>query len=243
MNSILSLVIKYEKWVKRMRQILCFGDSNTFGLVPGTVGRYEWGTRWTSILDERVRNQGYRVLEEGLCGRTTIFDDSTRIGRRGTELLPVLLESHKPLDIVILMLGTNDCKTAYHASAEEIGEGVEQLIDQIRVSNPDIQIILASPIALGEGVWEEGYDIEFDLHSREVSKQLPEVYRRIAEKRKIDFLAASDYVTPSITDREHMDAEGHRKFADAITKKVEEVIQRTAQSDKSNLLRYEGFAS
>lgn len=59
-----------------MKQILCFGDSNTYGLIPGTSNqRYGWGTRWTSILDDRVREKGYRVIEEGLCGRTTVFDD------------------------------------------------------------------------------------------------------------------------------------------------------------------------
>lgn len=115
------------KWVIVIKQILCFGDSNTYGLIPGTSGRYEWGVRWTSILDEKVRKKGYRVVEEGLCGRTTIFDDIRRKGRRGTELLPVLLEAHRPVDIVILMLGTNDCKTAYGATAERIGEGIEEL--------------------------------------------------------------------------------------------------------------------
>lgn len=57
-----------------MKQILCFGDSNTYGLIPGTTNqRYGWGTRWTSILDDKVRTKGYRVIEEGLCGRTTVL--------------------------------------------------------------------------------------------------------------------------------------------------------------------------
>lgn len=115
-----------------MKSILCFGDSNTYGLVPGTNNRYEWGTRWSSILDECVRDKGYRVVEEGLCGRTTIFEDPLRDGRRGTELLPTILESHKPVDMVVLMLGTNDCKTVYDASAEVIGKGIEKLISQIK---------------------------------------------------------------------------------------------------------------
>ena len=65
-----------------MKQILCFGDSNTYGLIPGTANqRYGWGTRWTSILDDKVRTKGYRVIEEGLCGRTTVFDDPFRTER------------------------------------------------------------------------------------------------------------------------------------------------------------------
>lgn len=71
-----------------MRQILCFGDSNTYGLIPGTANRYSWGTRWTSILDEKLQFYGYRVAEEGLCGRTTMFADAYRPGRSGIDMLP-----------------------------------------------------------------------------------------------------------------------------------------------------------
>lgn len=133
-----------------MKQILCFGDSNTYGLIPGTTNqRYGWGTRWTSILDDKVRTKGYRVIEEGLCGRTTVFDDPFRTERRGTEMLPAILESHRPVDTIVLMLGTNDCKSVYSATPEVIGQGIEQLLDQINTVNPDAKILLVSPIYLG----------------------------------------------------------------------------------------------
>ena len=83
-----------------MRQILCFGDSNTYGLIPGTANRYSWGTRWTSILDEKLQFYGYRVAEEGLCGRTTMFADAYRPGRSGSDMLPAILETHRPLELV-----------------------------------------------------------------------------------------------------------------------------------------------
>lgn len=145
-----------------MKQILCFGDSNTYGLIPATTERYEFGARWTGKLDEKVRGKGYRIIEEGLCGRTTVFQDPLREGRRGVDLLPVILETHKPVDTVILMLGTNDCKTVFEASAEVIGKGVERLLDQIKQVSPDTKVLLVSPIALGKGIWEEGYDPEFN---------------------------------------------------------------------------------
>ena len=146
-----------------MKQILCFGDSNTYGLIPGTTNqRYGWGTRWTSILDDKVRTKGYRVIEEGLCGRTTVFDDPFRTERRGTEMLPAILESHRPVDTIVLMLGTNDCKSVYSATPEVIGQGIEQLLDQINTVNPDAKILLVSPIYLGERIWEEDFDPEFD---------------------------------------------------------------------------------
>lgn len=199
-----------------MKQILCFGDSNTYGLIPATKDRYDWNTRWTGILSKKIEKNGYRVVEEGLCGRTTIFEDATRKGRKGANLLPIILETHKPIDTVVLMLGTNDCKTAYGATAEKIGSGIELLIKQIKDSDPAINIILVSPIELGEGVWEEGFDTEFNENSVEVSKQLPEVYRKIAERYDTDFVAASDYARPSSEDREHLNEFGHRKLAEAI---------------------------
>lgn len=204
-----------------MRQILCFGDSNTYGLVPGMQQRYGWGVRWTSIIEETVRKWGCYVIEEGLCGRTTMFEDMYRKGRKGTDLLPVILETHNPIDTVILMLGTNDCKTAYSATPERIGEGIERLLDQIQIYNPGAQILLVSPIALAEGVWEEGYDPEFDENSVAVSKALPQVYAEIANRRGIDFLAASDYACADDADREHLSVVGHRHLAIAILQKLE----------------------
>lgn len=202
------------------KEILCFGDSNTYGLIPGTTERYGYGVRWTSLLEEAVREKGYYVSEEGLCGRTTIFDDPLRDGRRGTELLPTLLETHQPIEVVTVMLGTNDCKMIYDASAEIIGKGIERLLDQIGHVAPQAKVLLIAPIALGDGVGEEGYDPEFNQESVEVSKRLPEVYRKIAAKRNLFFLAASDYASPSERDREHLDEEGHKKLGTAIYQKL-----------------------
>ena len=75
-----------------MREILCFGDSNTYGLIPKTGGRYDRNTRWTGILERRLYEKDYRIVEEGLCGRTTVFEDELREGRRGASLLPTLFE-------------------------------------------------------------------------------------------------------------------------------------------------------
>ncbi|MGN0161445.1 MAG: GDSL-type esterase/lipase family protein [Lachnospiraceae bacterium] len=207
-----------------MEQILCFGDSNTYGLVPGKSERFGWNVRWTGILEENIREKGYRVIEEGLCGRTTIFDDPVREGRKGVALLPTILETHNPVKLVILMLGTNDCKVVYDAPAELIGKGVEKLIGQIRAKDENIKILLISPIALGDGVWEEGFDPEFDADSIIRSKRLPEIYRQIAARQGVEFLAASDYAWPSKEDREHLDKYGHTSLANAVIDKVSEIL-------------------
>ena len=151
-----------------MKKILCYGDSNTWGLIPGTQNRFPQNVRWTGI------------------------------------------------DGAILMLGTNDCKTVYGASAEVIGKGVEQLINQIKQRAPQAKILLLSPILLGDDVWKPEYDPEFSRESVQVSKKLKDVYRRIAEKHNCLFLAASDVTDPSATDQEHLDEKGHERLADAI---------------------------
>ena len=198
-----------------MKQILCFGDSNTYGYKPDKSGRFPWGVRWTSILAEKF-GRDVNVIEEGLCGRTTIFDDVFRVGRKGSESFPAILESHTPLDLIIIMLGTNDCKTYNHASADRIGKGIEKLIQQIRKADPAIDILLVSPIELGEDVWKPGFDLEFDQHSVKVSKQLKQTYLKIAWKYGCDFLAASDVAKPSKADMEHMNEKGHKNLAKAI---------------------------
>lgn len=204
-----------------IKEIVCFGDSNTYGLIPGTKrDRYDRNTRWTGRLEKALAPLGYHLAEEGLCGRTTIFDDPTRIGRNGAAVLPYLLETHHPISHVILMLGTNDCKTQYHASAEQIAEGISLLIEQIRAEDPKIQILLLSPIHLGDGVGEKGYDPEFDAQSVAVSHQLKEAYQRIAKQNHCDFLAASDLASPSPIDREHLTEEGHRRLASAIFERL-----------------------
>ena len=107
-------------------------------------------------------------------------------------------------------------KTYNHASADRIGKGIEKLIQQIRKVDPAIDILLVSPIELGEDVWKPGFDLEFDQHSVKVSKQLKQTYLKIAWKYGCDFLAASDVAKPSKADMEHMNEKGHKNLAKAI---------------------------
>lgn len=207
-----------------MKQILAFGDSNTWGLVPGSHPheRYPWGVRWTSLLQEK--SEDIRVAEEGLCGRTTVFEDGLRPGRKGVTSLDQLLESHYPLDGAILMLGTNDCKTFYNASSYVVGKGIERCLDILEKYVEPENILLISPMALGEDVWRPEKDPEFNGNSVVTSKELKQVYQDIAKRRGTAFLAASDVVTASTIDDEHMDEEGHRIFAEAVYKKLEPII-------------------
>ena len=123
-----------------MRTILCFGDSNTWGDPPGGNGRFAWHERWTGILQDSLGN-GFRVIEEGLCGRTTCFDDPFSPNRNGLAYLTVALETHCPLDLLIIMLGTNDLKANFNLSAFDISRGAASLLVAARNFSPKIQQI------------------------------------------------------------------------------------------------------
>lgn len=109
--------------------ILCFGDSNTYGYRPDGTGRFDEKTRWTCLLQKKFGN-GHRIIEEGLCGRTTIFSDAFREGRRGLDQIGITIETHNPIDLLVLMLGTNDCKTRFNASSKTIAKGLIQVIEK-----------------------------------------------------------------------------------------------------------------
>lgn len=210
-----------------MKTVLCFGDSNTWGLIAGTQMRYPWGVRWTSLLQEKLGSAEIRVVEEGLCGRTTVFEEHARAGRAGSAVLPLLLESHEPVSLVVLMLGTNDCKIEYHASVKQICRGVDHLLHQIQETAGNCKILLISPIALGDEVWK--YDPDFDRQSVEKSKKLKSALKALAERRKAAYLAASDYAEPSLTDREHLDEVGHRNLADAVYRQVQKLLGKSRE--------------
>ena len=111
-----------------MKHLLCFGDSNTWGYVPGSGQRFPLEVRWPGVLQARLDND-YRIIEEGLNGRTTIHEDPERDGRNGRLFLGPLLESHAPLDLLILMLGSNDLMPCYASIAADVAAGVGILLD------------------------------------------------------------------------------------------------------------------
>ena len=199
-----------------MNQIIAFGDSNTWGLNPVLKNRYPESIRWTGILRSRLQHFGLLLKEEGLCGRTTVVEDPYRAGLKGAEDVSRILSGHPEATAAIVMLGTNDCKKAFRATAEEIGKGLERCLDAFETRIAPERILVVSPVVLGENVWRPGKDPDFDRRSVSVSASLKAVYEAIARRRKHLFLAASDVAGPSPYDDEHLNAEGHCALADAI---------------------------
>lgn len=203
-----------------MRNILCFGDSNTWGYNPENKERFPVNIRWTGKLQKKLESSDIHIIEQGLCGRTTAFEDISRPDRNGVIALDKFFEKADHIDSVILMLGTNDCKTYFGNSEKEIADGVSKCLDLILKYVAPEQVLLISPIQLGENVWKAEYDPEFGVNSVLVSKRLREEYRKIAQEKGVHFLAASDYANPSEADQEHLDINGHKELAKAIYKSV-----------------------
>lgn len=214
-----------------LKRVLLFGDSNTWGFTPATEVRYPEEIRWSGLV-RKALGADYEVIEEGLNGRTTVFDDPVREHMNGIRYLGPCLLSHFPLDLVVVMLGTNDLKQRFGLNAWSIAEGVNRIIDVIkRVSSETSgsgspKILIASPILIGPEMDSSPYAAEFEgLKTREISKQLGPEMRRVAEGAGCAYIDAAQYASPSSKDAIHMEPEGHAALARAMEMKIRELLE------------------
>lgn len=208
-----------------MKRILCFGDSNTYGYIPDGSGRYDEDVRWTGIIS-RSLGEDYIVLEEGLCGRTTIFEDDVRVGLKGLDSVESIIKKHNPVDLFIIMLGTNDCKSKYNATPDIITGGLEKVINKaLEASSNEVKVLVVSPILLGEGVGSKDFDPEFSENSEKVCANLAAKYKTMAAGNNFYYLDASKLAAASPIDREHLDASGHRSLAEGILHRINEIFE------------------
>lgn len=196
-----------------MKKILCYGDSNTYGFDPVSGLRYPKSVRWTGRLQQELGDQ-YEVIEEGCNGRTTVFDDPYEPWKNGKRYLPACLNSHKPVDIVVLMLGSNDLKMEFHASAQDIARGAEELVCMIKEFMTEKQgfypdVILMAPPVLGNKIIHSAFGSSFDERAVECSKQFAVLYREAADRQNCHFFNTSDYICSSEEDGLHLSPEAH----------------------------------
>lgn len=217
-----------------MKTIVCFGDSNTYGYNPENGFRYPYEKRWTSILQKNLGDKAI-VIPEGLNGRTTCFEDEIRPGRNGVTYLDPCLHSHGPVDLVILMLGTNDLKIRFQATPTDIGKGIDRLIKMILSITPQkredgkpAKILLMAPPHIGDNLCEipSGEEMGFE-RGIEYSKRLAPIYEEWAKFHHIDFLDVALYAQPSKIDACHLSEESHRTLGEAVTKKCREILDLT----------------
>jgi len=210
-----------------MKSVLCYGDSITWGrnAVDGT--RFPFEQRWPGVLQARLGSD-YRIVEEGLGGRTVATDFWAQPHRNGRELLHPLLESHAPLDWVIIMLGTNDCAPMHHLGVGDISFGVTNMLWDIAKSaaGPKAaapRCLLVSPPHIGS---LSPFMALFYRGAEETSRGLASAYATVAEACGARFLDAATVVAPSPSDGVHPDATGHHQLGEAIAKIVMESEDR-----------------
>lgn len=205
-----------------MKSVLCFGDSNTFGTAPmpalGQELRWPCGQRWPGVLQGEL-GSGWRVIEEGLPGRTIGRDDPVEgADRNALRYLPACLQSHRPLDAVVFMLGTNDLKARFHLAAEDIAHGAHGLIDAVLVNSrpeaPAPRMLVISPAPVLERGCLAGFFTGAEAQGPRVARAMAEVCR----SRAVDHLDASRHIQVSPMDGVHLDVDAHHTLGRLVAR-------------------------
>jgi len=205
-------------------RVLCYGDSNTWGKNPLTKDRYGKDERWTGILQNTLGTD-YFIIEEGLNGRTTVWDDPIEGYKNGKTYLIPCLESHKPLDLVIIMLGTNDLKKRFSLSAYDIALGAGALVDIVNKSDcgrmdRSPKVLLLAPPPIGKltefaEMFEGG---------TEKSKKVSQHYRDISEEYGCAFFDTSKVIQSSDIDGIHLEKKDHEALGKAVAEIVKNIL-------------------
>ena len=211
-----------------MKTVLCFGDSNTWGYDPASITepyprRHPLEVRWTGVLAQGLGPK-CRVIEEGQNGRTTVHEDPLNIARKGSDYLPACLESHKPIDLVVMMLGSNDLKAAFNMTPVDIATGAGVLARMILSStagpnNKPPKLLLVCPPPVGDMSHLPELAARIP-NGAERSALFPRYYSALAASLGCEFLNSQDIVKPSRLDALHLDADEHLKLGTAMALKV-----------------------
>ena len=222
---------------KRPIRILCYGDSNTWGTYGHwkDVGkrslRFAPEDRWPCVMQQEL-GDGFEVIEEGLGGRTAFADHVDGPWKNGLHTLPTILHSHKPLDAVAIMLGTNDLAQKKDITEDDIYRGACMMVDAVRGEkihdyHDDPEILLMAPVEVipshPMGRTEVYAKFRGDI-GRELSVKTAEIYKRVAEEKGCHFLNAQDFAKAGPADGVHMEAEGQRSLGRGVAKYIREHI-------------------
>ena len=218
------------------KRILIYGDSNTWGWIPVEHGypttRYAEAKRWPGIAGAAL-GDGYVLIEEGLSGRTTDLADPTTphlpgAGLDGSAYLPAAVASHLPLDLIVIMLGTNDLKAMYERSPERVAEGIGRLIELVKEADggvattyPVAQILVLAPPPI---VATERFPQEVFAGGVEKSRRLAAEYEAVARAAGAQFLDIGEITEADGVDGLHLSEDAHRKIGIAIAAKIKAIL-------------------
>ncbi len=211
------------------KNILCFGDSNTHGYNSKTNGRFDVNERWPKLLQKNLGDD-YYVIEEGLSGRTTSFEDPVFEGLCGLHAIYPCMMTHEPLDLVIIMLGTNDTKDRFNANSFIIGKGLERLaqkaIDTHAAWRGVPNVLLVAPPPIHPDYAKTAVAGEMGDKCVERSRGLAKEFKDVADRLHCHFLDAGSI--PGIEmypyDWMHLSLESHKLLADELTNVIKEIL-------------------
>lgn len=223
----------------KKRNVMCFGDSLTWGWIPVIEGsptfRYAYEDRWTGAMAAEL-GADFHIVEEGLSARTTSLDDPNDPRLNGSAYLPSALASHLPLDLVIVMLGTNDTKSYFHRTPYEVANGMAKLVGQILTSAggvgtpypaPKVLVVAPPPLTpmphpFFQGMFGGGHEKTAELATQ---------YRAMADFMKVDFVNAGDFITTDGCDGIHFTTQNNRDLGKALAGKVKDIFARERQPE------------
>jgi len=196
-----------------MKNILCYGDSNTFGYNPKDNSRYDENTRWTGILQKNLGAE-YNVINEGMPNRTGFVDNPDGFLFSGAKHFPDFISKYENIDILILWLGTNDLMLQYHVDFETAENGLKNLIELAQTKSK--RIIIVPPVTLDETILKGYFSDRFDETSIKKSKEIVMVYKKLAETYHCEYFDVNEFVKPSNIDGLHYDETSHKIIAKNI---------------------------
>lgn len=204
-----------------IKHIVCFGDSNTHGYCAVTGGRFNEEERWTCLLQKQLGDD-YLIIEEGLSGRTTSFPDPIHEGLAGIDYIYPCLMSHEPVDLLVIMLGTNDTKARFGSSAACIALGLKRLVAKAIATtdcwrNGQPHILIVTPKNIDKRYEQTEIAKTMGSGCAEKSEGLADEYQKIADLMGCSYLDANTVVTEqNHIDFMHLTSEGHQELADAL---------------------------
>jgi lysophospholipase L1-like esterase len=213
-----------------MKQIFVYGDSLSWGVIPGTRRRLPFEQRWPGVLETQLNaaGQGVRIIEDCLNGRRTVLDDLNRPGRNGLTGIGQRMEVNAPLSVVILMLGVNDFQSFYTFTAWHSSQGIAAIVRAMRTAPiepgmpvPDILIVSPPPITA-----PVGDNVDRFLGAEKKCAGLAAAFRAVAETEGCAFFDSGSVARLSATDGIHMDADQHEALGRALTGKVAEILSQ-----------------
>lgn len=210
--------------------IVCFGDSNTHGYDNKSGGRFDRHTRWPMVL-QSLLGEEYLIREEGLSGRTTVFSDPLHESLSGVETICPVLFTHEPVSLLIIMLGTNDVKERFSATAENIARGLDRLIKKAKAAedaflHKKVNILIIAPYPIDEEYRGTSVGNDMGEGCAEKSAKLSELYREIAMLNHCHFLSAEEI--PGMEnypyDYMHLSPKAHKALAETLAERMDSYL-------------------